>query len=159
VQKMDLTVNDGEVKIEGIEGRALEIELEIQPGDAQEYGIKVCCSPDGREQTSIFYDAEEKKFRIDLTKTSLDENLMKGVYEDPGLLQEADFKLDSGESLNLHIFIDHSVLEVFVNNRLCLTHRIYPILEDSKGVAIFSRDGRIEVPVINSWKMHPANPF
>ncbi|MDX1702325.1 MAG: GH32 C-terminal domain-containing protein, partial [Melioribacteraceae bacterium] len=62
-------------------------------------------------------------------------------------------------TLDLHIFIDRSVLEVFVNNMLCLTHRIYPTREDSKGIVLFSNGGKIEVPELNAWKLHPSNPW
>jgi beta-fructofuranosidase len=159
VQKRDLSIKNQEVQIEGVEGSALELEVTISPGNAKEYGIMVCCSPNGKEQTSITYHADEKKLRVDLSKTSLDESLMRGFYENHGLVQEADFELNPGESLMLHIFIDHSVLEIFVNQRLCLTHRIYPTMDESQRVVLFSKDGSIDVPVIDSWKIHPANPY
>jgi beta-fructofuranosidase len=101
----------------------------------------------------------DKKMKVDLSRTSLDKNLMHRYHQDHGLYQEADLDLKSGETLDLNIFIDRSVLEVFVNKRLCLTHRIYPSRDDSKGVVLFSEGGSIEVPVINKWRMFPSNPW
>ena len=84
---------------------------------------------------------------------------MSSRYAEHNYKQQADLKLDSDELLNFHIFIDHSVMEVFVNDRLCLTHRIYPTQEDSDDIVIFSKRGKIEVPVFNAWEMHPSNPW
>ena len=40
--------------------------------DAKQFGVKVCRSPDGEEQTLVYYDAVEKKLKVDTTKSSLD---------------------------------------------------------------------------------------
>jgi len=158
-QKRDLKIDNGSVSIGEFLGRALELDLTMVPKGAQSFGIKVCYEPDGAEQTVIWYDVGKQKVYVDLSRTSLDPRLMKNFYEDHGLLQEADLKLKDGEPLHLRIFIDSSVLEVFVNSRLCLTHRIYPMLEDSEGIELFSKGGAVEVPVFNGWKMHPSNPW
>ena len=117
----------------------------------------VLCSPDGSEQTSIIYDAEKEVVRVDLSKTSLDSSLMR--YEWFKSIQEASLKLSPKETLNFHVFIDKSVLEIFINGKLCLTHKVYPSLEDSKDVRLFSVGGTIDVPTVNAWKMHPSNPW
>ena len=41
--------------------------------DAKQFGVKVCCSPGGEEQTLVYYDAAEKKLKVDTTKSSLTE--------------------------------------------------------------------------------------
>ena len=71
--------------------------------------------------------------------------------------QEAPFELLPGESLKLRIFLDRSVLEVFANERQCVTQRIYPTRGDSLGVTLFSRDGSVDVKSLDAWDMAPAN--
>jgi sucrose-6-phosphate hydrolase SacC (GH32 family) len=159
IQKKDLAVNDVELIIEDIEGNSLELELTIYTGDAEEFGIKVCCSPDGVEQTAVIFNVNDNKVKVDLSKTSLDKSMMEALYEEHEYLQEAELDFNPDTPIDLQIFIDHSVLEVFVNNRLCLTNRIYPTREDSKGIVLFSKGGSIEVPVLNAWKMSPSNPY
>ena len=90
---------------------------------------------------------------------SLDQELMSGFYETNGLIQEAQLELEKDEDLELHIFIDKSVLEIFVNDKLCLTHRIYPTRDDSQGIVLFTNGGEIRVPELNAWKLHPSNPW
>lgn len=159
IQKKNLTVTDSELKIDDIQGNVLELDITISPQDAKEFGIKVYCAPDGSEQTTIVYDSEKKVIRVDLSRTSLDRSLMEWFYEKHNYKQEAEFKLKPNETLNFHIFLDRSVMEIFVNNRLCLTHRIYPTRDDSKGIILFSKGGSIKIPVFNAWKMHPSNPW
>jgi sucrose-6-phosphate hydrolase SacC (GH32 family) len=159
IQKKNIVINDSELRLDGVQGNTLELKLKIKSTGNHEYGIKICSSPNGEEETSISYSPAENKLKVDLTKTSLDQNLMSGFYEANGLLQEADLELNEAEILELHIFIDRSVLEVFVNNKLCLTHRIYPTREDSQGVVLFSKGGEVEVPELQAWKLHPSNPW
>jgi len=159
VLKKNLKLNNTELMVEGVEGNVLELEILINPIDAKKFGVKVLCSPKGEEQTSIIYDTERKIVQVDLSKTSLDGNLMGERYEYFDYIQEADFELGSDELLNLHIFIDRSVLEIFVNGRLCLTHSVYPTREDSKSVILFSKGGKIKIPSFNSWEMFPSNPY
>jgi len=153
----NLTINNSEQKIENIKGDALELDILIKPNDAKKFGLRILCSPDGREQTSIIYDTEKEVVRVDLSKTSLDSSLMR--YDWFPSIQEAILKLSPNEELKIHVFIDKSVLEIFVNGYLCLTQKVYPSLEDSKEVKIFSVGGEINVPVLNAWKMHPSNPW
>jgi sucrose-6-phosphate hydrolase SacC (GH32 family) len=154
----NLEVVGEDMLLEGIQGNVLEVRMEIDPGKATEVGVKVCASPDGKEETVISFLPEEEKMKVDLSRTSLDPILMEAFYDEE-TLQLADLSLDRGEFLDLHIFIDRSVLEVFVNSRLCLTHRIYPTREDSRGVKIFSRGGSCRVKRIDAWKLFPSNPF
>ncbi len=47
-------------------------------------------------------------------------------------------------------------LEVFVNERQCLTQRLYPARKDSIGVKLFTRDGEMTVKLLEAWKMMPV---
>ena len=47
-------------------------------------------------------------------------------------MQRGPLELTAGEPLKIHIFVDRSVVEVFANNRQCLTKQIYPVLLDAR---------------------------
>lgn len=155
----NLEVNDTEINLENIYGDALELDITIKPGDAEQFGLKLLSSPDGKEETVIYYDTEKKVVRMDFSKSSLDPELQGYRYKKNNFEQIADLNLEDGELINFNVFIDKSVVEIFVNNKLCLTHSIYPSRKDSKEVKIFSLGGSIEVPVINAWEMFPSNPY
>ena len=135
------------VSLEGISGDCLELAAALEPGDAEEFGIKVRCSPDGGEQTIIAYNHEDKCLVLDAEQSSLSPDVAsRGV-------QRARHELDEGELLQLRIFIDRSIVEVFANNRLCLTKRIYPSGENSLGVEFFVRGGSATLKSIDAWQM------
>ena len=62
-RKMEnLTVeSDSELPLKDVAGNSLELSIEIVPGGAEPFGVKLCCSPDGVEQTVVLYDAAEKR--------------------------------------------------------------------------------------------------
>jgi sucrose-6-phosphate hydrolase SacC (GH32 family) len=70
--------------------------------------------------------------------------------------QEAPFILQEGEKVHLRIFLDKSIMEVFANNRQCITQVIYPTLKDAIYVRPFTEDAPIKIENIQSWKLFPA---
>lgn len=154
-----------EIALDGISGDSMEIALTVTPKDAREFGIKVRCSPNEWEQTAITCDLEKKCLRIDMSKSTLDprvkyrECCMYGGNNPEVSAQEAPFELAPGEPLQLRIFLDHSMLEVFANSRQCLTQPIYPTRSDSRSVILFSRAGDVLVDSLDSWEMTPSNPW
>jgi len=147
-----LTVNPGaDLPLEGIAGNRLELCVEVSAKDAKQFGLKVCRSPNGEEETVISYDAVEKKLKVDTCKSSLTEG-PKGVEAGP-------FELKAGEALKLRVFLDKSVVEVFANGRQAVMRRVYPSREDSVGVAAFSTGGPASLATVEAWDMMPSNPY
>lgn len=167
----NITVSAGSDSVLGnISGDCLELMVEIAPGVTAPCGVKVRRSRQGQEETVISYDPGKKHLRIEVEKSSLDEEIVYhtyvqnygGKYNTPkaseNLLvtaQEAPFELKAAESLRLRIFLDRTILEVFANGRQCLTQRIYPTRPDSMGVSLFSADGKAEFTSIRAWDMAP----
>lgn len=157
---------DREVTLKNMAGDTMELAVELNPGKGAEIGVKVRCAPDASEETSIVYDAEKKRLRIDFGKATLAKDVSyRGYYgcaglpEESAVTQEAPFELEAGELLKLRIFIDKSVLEVFANGRQCITQRIYPSREDSKQVKLFSRRAGSKATVVKAWDMEQVMPW
>ena len=132
-----------------VSGRALEIVAEIVPSGAAQVGISVRCTPDGAEQTVIVYDVTRKALAVDRERSSLDSAVERDT-------RWARLELGQAEPLSLQIFVDHSVVEVFANGRLCLTSRIYPTRSDSLGVTLFASGGSAHVNTLDVWHMAPV---
>ena len=154
----NLDVN-GEVVLENIRGTSMELRMSVNPRKAKSFGIKVCASGDGKEETVLSYSPEENEFTFDLSKSSINEEYMEGYLWEKDKIQKAELTLERNENLDLRIFIDRSVIEVFVNKKLALVQRIYPVDEDSDQVILFSNGGSVQVPILESWKLHPSNPY
>ena len=156
---------DTELVLDDIRGDCMEMILTMWPNGARRFGVKVRCSPDGEEQTVIEYDPGAKRLRVDFSNSTLDTNIAHRTFcmyggENPQVtLQEAPFELKPDEPLELRIFLDRSILEVFANGRQCITQRIYPTRKDSQRVILFSDGGSVNVDSVDAWKMAPANPW
>jgi beta-fructofuranosidase len=127
-------------------GLALEIEAEWDCGDAEALGFSVRASPDGAEQTRIFYDRAQQRLLLDRSRSSL----AADVSSDE---RGGHFELGEGETLQLRIFLDGSALEVFANGRACLCERIYPTRPDSLGLAAFAQGGTATLKSLRVWEM------
>jgi hypothetical protein len=57
------------VPVEGVGGNSFELIIDMESAEASVFGVKVCTSPDGEEETSIFYDAAEGKLKVDTRKS------------------------------------------------------------------------------------------
>jgi beta-fructofuranosidase len=128
--------------VDGIGGNSLELFIDMESAEASEYGVKVCVSPDGQEETSVFYDAVEGKLKVDTRKS--------GPEDTPKTVEAAPFRLKDGERLKLRVFVDKSVVEVFANSRQAVMRRIYPSRADSVGVSLISTE---------AWNIAPSNPY
>ena len=167
-RQTDMRVPPGEeVTLAGISGNAIELFLRIDPGAATEVGVKVLCSPDGSEQTVISCLPGEPKLQVDFRCSSLADDLQYRYYESDreeafpsaGMVQAAPFRLAAGEPLELRVFIDRSVIEVFANGRQSLTQRVYPTRADSIGVRLFAAGGAARASVVEAWDMEPVAPW
>jgi len=130
-------------------GVCLEIVANFERGDALAFGIQVCRSPDGEEQTSIYFDGETGDLVVDTSRASTDATVAREVRRTP---------LPSDQTLKLRIFLDRSALEVFANDRVCLASRIYPTRADSRGLALFARGGAARLSSLDAWEMHSIWP-
>ena len=61
--------------------------------------------------------------------------------------------IEPDETLKLRVFIDKSVVEVFVNGKQCVAMRVYPDREDSIGVSLRSQGQDSELRSLNAWQM------
>jgi beta-fructofuranosidase len=122
----------------------LEMLAEFEPGQNCEFGVKLRCSPDGQEQTRLVYQSASQQVSIEREQSSVNPEVDR---ENCSVTIEAD----PGEVLKLHIFLDRSVLEVFVNGRCYLASRIYPERPDSLGLELFTREGRVRVRSLDIW--------
>ncbi|MCY3971877.1 MAG: glycoside hydrolase family 32 protein [Acidobacteria bacterium] len=142
---------DEELPIAGVDGNSLELQVEMESAAASEYGLKVCSSPDGQEGTSISYDAEEERLKVDTRRS--------GPEDTPKAVEAAPLELKPGERLKLRVFVDKSVIEVFANGRQAIARRIYPSRPDSIGTSLFADGGDARVHTLGAWHLAPSNPY
>jgi beta-fructofuranosidase len=126
------------------------LELVIDPGEAEQVGVRIACSEDGRESTSLFYHAVENLLVCDATESSLETGRM--------VVERAPFELTGEEQLHIRVFVDRSIVEVYANERQAIARRIYPTLGGT-GVRLFCRGGDAKVISAKAWELMPSNPY
>ena len=139
-----------EVKLAEPGRELMELEVTIPASKALKYGVKVGISADGREETVIYYDKSDKKLKFDTRKS--------GLTFGRKIVEEAPLELKNGEPLELRIFIDKSVIEVFANDRQAIARMVYPTLE-GRGISFFAEGGDVTIKSVKSWELIPCNPF
>ncbi|MGC4108541.1 MAG: glycoside hydrolase family 32 protein [Thermomicrobiales bacterium] len=61
-------------------------------------------------------------------------------------------RLVDGEPIVLRVFVDRSVIEVFVNDRIAVSDRVYPLSHQATGVAVIGGDA---LQSLDAWPMMP----
>jgi sucrose-6-phosphate hydrolase SacC (GH32 family) len=168
-EERNITVQaDRAVRLDGIQGTTLELGLTIEPGDAEGFGLKVRASPDGEEETLIQFSPSKGELTVDFARSSLDESIRhydRTMFFRPGeenqvvTKQVAPLELKPGEKLELRVFLDRSVIEIFANHRQCITQCIYPTRDDSIGIELFSTGGSMTVELLQAWDLAPTNQW
>lgn len=131
-------------------GRSAEYEFDLQGSlPAAPYGVFLAAAPDKSEITKTVYDPATHTITLDKSRST-----MSGSGEGPMVLQGSYDEAAFGKPRDFHIFIDHSVVDVFINNAAAFSFRIYPTRADSSGFGIISAkpvDGQL-----NGWAMKPT---
>ncbi|MBI4164269.1 MAG: glycoside hydrolase family 32 protein [Acidobacteria bacterium] len=151
-----------EIVLPGIGGNAMELSLEIDPGKAHSVQISVLRSP-GAEETTAFTFHNHKSNPTYSWYSTPEEVVLDGTRSTtlqdawPRPAERANVNRD-GESLRLRIFIDRSVVEVFVNGQQYLAMRVYPGREDSLGVSLRAQTADATLKSLDAWQMKPIWP-
>ena len=169
-----------EVVLEGIEGDAMELMIELDPKASPMVELNVLRSPRREELTRIAF-FKDRGFDV-MRHTGSGALLYPGttasryVQQRPAWVRESLLVLDSsysstlpgalsrapetapvfleeGEPLRLRVFIDRSVVEVFANGRQCVAVRVYPGREDSTGVSLRAQGSSAQLRSLSAWRM------
>ncbi|MHA1900193.1 MAG: glycoside hydrolase family 32 protein [Promethearchaeota archaeon] len=132
-----LILKDQKIELENENyGQSIEIKIKFKLKDAQKFGIYFFEEKNGSHSPSIQYNSHKKQLTVGKEKANC--NLKS--------------KMDT---LNLHIFIDRSVIEVIINHSSCITSRIYPKLENSSGISLFAEKGTVLIETCDIWDLKP----
>lgn len=146
-------------------GHQYEIKVSFKPGDATQFGLVLYKNPDGSEFTKLYFDTETGKLVFDKEKTSVANSTaanVRVVAQQPNqrpaqsrFIDEDSYVLTSTDEVVLHVFIDGSVVDGFINEEDAFTNRIYPSKENSTMVEIFS-NGTDTKATADMWMISEA---
>ncbi len=144
----DVTIQEANLALSDMKGDMLEIRMEVLLNCQDVFCFRLRQTPDHTEYTDLYYDYPKKQFYIDRNHTTLEpDGYCTGIQG--GMVDLAS------ESLNMMIYLDKSMLEVFINEQACLTSRLYPTRQDALGLSIYGRND-IRIKRLSIWQMKPC---
>jgi sucrose-6-phosphate hydrolase SacC (GH32 family) len=132
-------------------GRYYEIGATFNTGSASKIGFVLGRSDDGTEQLKVFYNIDTQEWVIDASQSSLAEGVRKDIR------RGAYYPIAAGETFDVRIFVDGSVLEVFINGEDHFTGRFFPTLPSADGIEIFVEGGNATAENVKIWKMQSSS--
>lgn len=132
-------------------GDTLEIIADFEPGDSHCFGLKLRVSEDKTSFVRIYYNTDKGQFGVDgkVPDTHKDLNLKPG--------EGAPSHIPKGQPVQMHVFLDKLLMEVFVNGQTCTT-AAQDRNPDFNGVDLFSEGGTAQCLRLEMWEMKSANP-
>lgn len=121
----------------------LSFELHAIADDDNAVRLNVLCRENG-DNVEIGYDPIASVLYVDATSSG---TCQRAIRESAPLL------LDPGERIELTCYVDHSVVEVFANERQAITRRIYNL---SSALPYIYVKGAKQ---INIWEMAASMPY
>lgn len=163
-----------EIVLDAIRGNTIELDLEIDPRLSRTVQLNVLRSANAEEQTSITFYNFDRKLSIwydtkaviclDGTRSST----LPDAWLRPPERCEVDYgsrdwntaptATTPGKPLRLRVFVDRSVVEVFVNERHYLAMRVYPGRDDSIGVSLRAQGQNAVLKKLDAWQMQSIWP-
>lgn len=166
-----------EVLLDTVRGNTIELDVEIEPRTARWVQLNVLRSPNGEEHTSITFFNFDRKLSIwydtqavvclDASQSSVRPDVWLrppercSIASEPlaaSALADASSATAPGKPVHLRVFVDRSVVEVFVNARHYLALRVYPGRTDSLGVSLRAQGQDAVLKRLDAWTMGSCMP-
>ena len=130
----DVLVRSEDKKLDAVRGDTLEIVAKFAVADAEAFGLRVRQSENGNSAITMRY--AEGSLNVAGTEVPL-------------------ASAPQSKTLKLHVFIDKSVLEVFINDGETSVTRVEYPGEKDLGVSVFAENGSATLKSLDAWKMKP----
>jgi len=125
-------------RLKSISGDTIELMLAIEQGAARRYGVSLLCDKDNGKGLDLVVEPESKSLKLGSTT--------------------APFELQPGEDIQLRIFVDRSIVEVFANDRQAVVKQ-HAYAPGNVGVCLFGDGGSMKVREVKAWQMAASNPY
>jgi beta-fructofuranosidase len=135
----------------GFLGDCLEFEVELSLDEPAICQLSIRATPDGAECTTISYDSGEESLTVDGSRSSLDPEVDHLTFS-------GHLASDPEGVVRFRVFLDRSVLEVFLADSVCITQRLYPTRKNSLSVIFAVKKGSILIHRLTAWKLSSIWP-
>jgi beta-fructofuranosidase len=140
------TVKPGRPLVMSSGKQQVEIEVTLDPQECRKFGFILGKHPEQKEFTKVFYDFEKGQFIVDKGHSSIKKTI-------PANGRSGNYSLQRKEKVNIRLFVDGSVVEVFINNEDAFTTRIFPSFKESNSIELFAEGGDMQLLEGTAWKL------
>ena len=142
--RADFDLNGAE-PLAPVSGRKVELcgEFVVGSGD---FGFNLF--KHGDKQVKLYYSWAENKLTVDAS--GIDRWVNDGGVYDGKYGSTLPRSIAKGEVLKIHAFIDHSIMDVFVNDTWAFSMRLFPTDAEADGIEAFA-DGTTHVNKLEAW--------
>ena len=147
VTKDEQTLN-GDLSLDPVKGFEIEVEASFTVGSSP-FGIKLLQAANGTA-CKVFFNPSTNMFTVDCSaigRKSNDEGVFNGVYS-----SGMPVSIGKGQTMKIHLFFDHSILDIFINDRWATSVRVFPTSASATGVSLFA-DGATTLQSAKAWTM------
>ena len=145
---------NGTVDLTPVRGRAVEVEAEFVVGRATRFGLRFFQS--GDNGVEIYYKPSTRKIYADVA--NVERYVNDGGNRDYSSLLPTT--IARGETIKLHVYVDHSILDVFINDKWAFSLRVFPTNANAEGVQAFSEGNEAtQVNMLNAWILDPDGNY
>lgn len=128
-------------------GLQAEMLVEFSDSTTGAFGVVLASSADGSEQTVIYFDPATNEIVLDKSRSTL-----SSEGEGPQFLR-GDYDIAAyGMPLKWHVFIDGSVIELFINGSAATAFRTYPTDPAATQIGIYS-GGETVLKDLKVWRL------
>lgn len=138
------------VKLFANKGFQAEVKVQFANTTGEAFGVVLAASPGGEEVTRLIFDPSTSEVVLDKTKSTLSSDM-----EGPQILRGGYDRAKFGPPTDWHVFIDGSVVDVFIGKGAAFSFRIYPTRKDSTSVG-FVAERKTRVAAAEIWKLRPS---
>ena len=158
ISKSNITLDaNREIVFEDVHGKSMEFRFVLDPQNASVLELNFFRSQSREEYTAVrFYRNRGYIDHLNPGNDSvveIDSSHSAATAMDIRPVEQANVYVPPKEPVELRVFIDRSVIEVFVANRQVLAARVFPSREDSEGVSILSIGADSRLQSFDAWQM------
>jgi beta-fructofuranosidase len=132
-----------------VQGNQMELDFDIKADSLSVFSVQVYKNADAQEFTSLVFDLAANTISLDRTHSTF-----SLATKD---MRQVSYVFDYNAAIDVKIFLDHSILEVFVENVVVFSCRVYPSREASNEIDLVVNEGTVDIVRLDAWQMNDMN--
>ena len=136
----DITENLPEIR-----GNRKELDFILNIGEASLFEIHLMKNTDGGEVTKLLFNIDSSRIGFDRRSSTFSDA--------EKTLHEATYHFDRSRPLKVHLYMDHSTLEVFIDQLVVFSGRVYPSSPESDHTDLVVKKGTVRIETLDAWEL------